>query len=226
MKEENEIKEQAHEANPISDELSELKNTLAEHGVRILTGVCVGLLIIGGASFYKMNKQSKVEKSSKMLSSARSLQDLQSLVAQYPSSPSAPLAMLKIAKVHYNTGNLDIAMNTYNDFMQKYPSHLLYLSAEMGKINCTEAKGEAQQALSAYNTFASEHPRHFLASQAVLGKARCLTALGRNQDAKDVYEEFIALNPNSEWLPLFEEKLSEIKTDEKVKADQTIVPAS
>ncbi len=213
---------------PVDDisELEELKNKLIEHGTRILVGVCIGLLIVGGVSFYKTNKQQKLADSSRILSTARSLAELESLTSQYAGTPAAPLALLKIAKMHYNNENLDMAKNLYLEFQQNYPEHPLYLAAGMGEIHCIEATGEAEQALQGYRAFANENPDHYLASQAIFGQGRCLINLGRKQEAKELYEEFIGKNPESEWLPMLEEKLAETTTEDKEKADMETNPAS
>lgn len=197
------------------DEIAKLKDLVTEHGVRILTGVCIGLIIVGAISFYRTNQQTKLVNSSLQLSSARSLQDLESLVSQYPSTPSAPLALLKMAKIHYSNESLDMAISTYDEFQTKYSEHPLFLAAELGKAHCIEGKGELDQALTIYSDFISANSDHYLGSQAVLGKARCLVGLDRKQEAKEAYEDFIVKNAESQWLPMVEEKLAEITTESK-----------
>jgi predicted negative regulator of RcsB-dependent stress response len=202
---------------PVDDinELEELKNMVIAHGTRILVGVCVGLLIVGGVSLFKTNKQQKLVDSSRILSTARSMAELESLTTKYAETPAAPLALLKIAKMHYNDENLDMAKNLYLDFQEKYPEHPLYLAAGMGELHCTEATGETEQALHGYTAFANENPDNYLTSQAVFGQGRCLVSLGRNQEAKELYEEFMGKNPESEWLPMLEEKLAEATDADK-----------
>lgn len=193
------------------EELDQLKKAVTEHGVRILVGISIGLLIAGSVSFYRINKRSKMETASKLLGAAKSAQDLEAVISRYPESPSAPLALLKIAKLYYNNESFDVAIQKYSEFKEKYPEHQMVLSADMGIAHCNEAKGFTERALWAYTSFLNEHPRHFLASQAILGKARCLELLGRPGEAKEIYEEFIARTPESEWAPLVEEKLAEVK---------------
>lgn len=195
------------------DEFKEIKQLAAEHGPRILVGICIGLLIVGGFSFYKTNKANKLQQASSLLTNAKSANDLQAVLTQYPNTPSAQLALLSLAKVYYNSGNYDMAMTRYSEFMSTYPNHPLSLICQMGTISCIEAKGMTEKALWDYTAFINEHSDSFLCSQAILSKARCLNLLGKKEEAKEVYEEFIAANPESEWNSIVEDLLAEVKKE-------------
>lgn len=192
------------------DELQQVLRFLRIHGSRVITGVCVGLIIVAGMNAFRTHKQNKLRESSQRLLAAQSSQELETLMSQYPDTPSAPLALLKLAKTHYNSENYDIALNKYAEFKETYPDHSMFLSAELGSIHCMEAKGLYDKALEGFTAFMTAHPDHFLVPQALLGTARCFKNLGRKAEAKEVYEEYIAKNPKSEWTPLIEDMLEDL----------------
>ena len=83
-------------------------------------------------------------------------------------------------------------------------------AAELGKVMCSEARGEMEAALMGFNAFLRAHPDSYLTPQALFGKARCLQATGKLPEARIVYENFIASCPESKWRQQAESALKSL----------------
>jgi tetratricopeptide (TPR) repeat protein len=165
-----------------------------------IVAVVVALLVVGGVSVWRAQKQKKVEESGALLAGARSAKDLESLLSQFPGTPAAQVARLTLAKAQYDSGDYATARSTYEQFQKDYPNHPVRDIAVLGVVHCEEAIGKTDAALASYDQFLTAHTNHYLQAVAVLGKARCLEQLSRLGEAKAAYEDFIAANPKSSWL--------------------------
>lgn len=180
-------------------ELHELREFLQGYGKPIVVGICIILVVLISMILYRKHVSTEIQQASLILTEARTAQDLDTLVARYPSSPAAPLAIMKLAKVYFDSGNYDMALNKYVELKLKFPNHQMVTAAELGRIHCLEARGQLEEAITLFTDFSSEHPSHFLTPQAILGQGRCLEQIGRYREAKVLYENFIAAYPESGW---------------------------
>lgn len=192
------------------DEFQELREFFRSYGKPVAAAACIILAVITALALYRIHTRTGIRQASLLLSSAQTLQDLETLVEQHPATPVAPLAVMKLAKVYFDSGNCDMALNKYVEFKLKFPEHQMAVAAELGRIHCMEAKGQLEDALMAFTAFSAKHPGHFLTPQAVFGQGRCLEQLGRYREAKALYEDFIAAHPESGWIPRTEELLASV----------------
>lgn len=195
---------------PEIEELQRLKALWDTHGRWVLIGVCAILLAITGTRLIRHRSRARAAAASRQLSAARSPEDLDKILSSYSRTAAAPLALIRLAKAYYNAGDYDVAQNKYIEFTAKFGEHEMVEVAQLGRVHCMEAKGEAAAALAAFAAFAADRPDHYLTPQATLGRARCLEQLGRFDEARVVYEDFVAAGDESRWAAVAEESLKEL----------------
>ncbi|MDD4871801.1 MAG: tetratricopeptide repeat protein [Kiritimatiellae bacterium] len=199
-----------------SDKQVEFFKTYAS---QIITGILIVAAIgIAVYRYYDSSVDAKQEAANKLFS-AKNTQELELLVNKNSSTAVAPLALLKLAKMHFNSANYDMALSKYNEFKTKYPQHEMVDVAEMGRLHCLEARNQIDDALAGFTTFTSTKTNHFLYAEAVIGRARCLEQSGRHKEAIAVYEDFIAAYPKSTWTSKVEDLITTLKRklDDKKK---------
>lgn len=174
----------------------------------IVTIVCIALALGGTVALYITSKRSKMREASTKLFSSQGIKEFKAIVEEYPDSPAAPLALLKLAKIYFNAGQYDPALDKYDEFLNQYPDHQFVLVARLGQIHCLEAKGLVDHALTAFTDFVVKHPNHFLTPQAILGKARCLEQSDQPHEARVIYEDFLMEHPESGWCMRIRERLA------------------
>lgn len=201
--------------NPMEGDLPDAGVFLRKHRTPLVVGACAVVLALLCPALYHLHARKKIQRASMMLSSARAMEDLDTLVAKYPATPAAPLALIKTAKLHFDSGNYDVALSKYAEFKKQFSKHPMAPAADLGRIHCIEARGQIEEALQAFAAFSRENPTHFLTSQAILGEARCLKQLGKLHEAKALYEDFIVGRANSAWIPRVKELL--IAVDKEIE---------
>lgn len=212
----------AKELDGILDEFATIKDFSHKYGTWIITGMCIGLVIIAGTKLYRNNAKKHMESASKALMEARTSRDIEAIMENYGETPTAPLALLRLAKTYYDAENFDVAMNRYELFKTEYPEHEFLPIAELGEIHCIEAKQLLNEALQRFESFAVTYPDSFLKIQAVLGKARCLKDLGRISEARAVYEDLMVANPQGRWVSMIEDILDGMDRENKTPAETKI----
>lgn len=208
-------------ATPAAEELHRLKDLWTTHGTRATVALCLVLAAGIGWRVYQNRAETRARKASEKLLTARTPQELEALVAAYPSTDAEPLALLRLAKLQYNMGNYDVAFTKYSQFLARHPTHPMAKAADMGKIVCSEAKGDWPSARNAYALFIQNNPKHYLLPQALLGKARCLWLTGQLDEARVAFEDFVAAYPEKRWTAVAEEALAAIKKEQSRKAGTT-----
>jgi predicted negative regulator of RcsB-dependent stress response len=193
--------EPAHHEQPAHGlaEIEKLKLFWDTYGTRITVVAAIVAIAVAGSNWMRSRRAQGVADASAQLSAARTVADLEAIVADYGSTPSAPLAMLQMAKAAYDGGDYNGAMTQYESFRDRYPKHAWVSVAEVGIVQCREARGEMEAAEAAFEEFAVAHPDHFLATQALLGQARCLEQLGRFDDSRVVLENVVATRGDTAW---------------------------
>ena len=199
----------------VHEDLQPLHDFWAAHGKSIALGACVAALAVAGLRYYQHRSARRVQEAAAKFTTVRTAQDLEAMLTQYASTPVAPLVLARLAKVHYNAGDYDMAFTKYSQFLARFPKHPMARVAEVGRLHCMEAKGDWEEARKGYALFAESNTNHFLRTQALLGRARCLRLLGRQDDARIAYEDFVAQYPEKRWTTVAEEALTAIRKEQK-----------
>ena len=192
-----------------SDDLKEFLAFVRKYAPTMVWAGLVVLLLVVGIRFYGYRVRSGNEKVSEQLFAVAQIEELERVAKRYPSAPSAPLLLLRIAKSYYVAGNNAMALSKYDEFLSRFPGHLMAGTAEMGRAHCLEAMGRYDEALQRYAAFPGTATNHYLAAHAALGRGRCLERLGRSEEARTMYEDFLAANPQTPWEFLLNEALKQ-----------------
>ena len=181
-------------------EVPEMRSFLREYGTPVLVAVGLGAAVFLGISAYKNYKVAAARNASTLLFTARSADQISKVIDQYPSTPSAALAHLMLAADHFDAGRVDVALNVYKQFEQKFPNHPLGDLAAVGQAQCLEALGRVDEALKGFSACVTAAGTNgYLNAVARFGRARCYEQSGKLEEARAEYEDFIAANPDSPW---------------------------
>jgi len=187
------------------DDVERLKQVASKYGKFIALGVAVVALAASAGVLHRRRVAVKADEAAQLLTESRTTKDLETLLEEHSGSALVPVALMKSAKLYYDSANYNVAMEKYEEFIEKHPEHPMAAAAALGKTQCMEARGQVQDAMLDYIKFAGEHQDHYLVPQAAIGQARCLEQLGRLAEAQGVCENFVEANPESAWMPLAEE---------------------
>lgn len=196
---------------PVSQAESTADHLLKNHARQILFGIAIIIMIAVLATMYQQRIKNRNTNAALILFSAREIGDFETVVEEYQSTDSAPLATLKLAKAHYDTGSYTLALETYDNFLEKYPEHQMREVAELGHIHCIEAQGRIDKAYKALDEFiADRDKKHYMIPQALLAKARCLRQMNRADEARQIYEQVITEYGTTTWGQIAEDLLIQV----------------
>lgn len=125
------------------------------------------------------------------------------------SSNATPWVLFQLGNVYYSLKNYDEAIRTYNDFLDKYGSHLLAPIVKQSLGYAYEEKGLLQEAVKQFEDISIAN--NFLAAQEGWDAGRCFEKLGQTNDAIRSYTKAIELSPNSNWATMAQYRLSVIR---------------
>ncbi|HAS84189.1 MAG TPA: hypothetical protein DCS43_16305 [Verrucomicrobia bacterium] len=196
------------------DDVVNVKAWIDQYGSYAVSAVLIVLIALTAGHMLKNRRQSRMAEASQRLAVAQTAADLESIIADFRTSDVAPLAHIALAKINFENGEYDLALSQYDAFLKQWPDHEMKTTAQLGRIVCIEARGQApalQEAATAFAAFAAENKGHFLAPQAIFGQARCFEQLGDLEKARTLYEDFIASHPDDLWNTRAEELLETLK---------------
>lgn len=120
---------------------------------------------------------------------AAALDLFQGVVRQYPDHPVAPNALLQIARLHYQGGDKDLAVETYRQLLIAYPQVAFRdeVYIELGVAH--KSMGQVDEAMAAFQQV-SRGSHSWVKVQVEIGDM--LTASGRYAEAQEALDEAIA----------------------------------
>jgi pentatricopeptide repeat protein len=131
---------------------------------------------------------------------------------------STPSVLFYTGNCHFNLGDLDSAINTYESFINEYGTDGLVLPLVYQKlISAYFKKGETEKALKTINTFA-DFKNGIFRDTALILEARHYENSGDKGDALRKYNEIISRFPSSPWAA---EAQARIKAEEDKKAQES-----
>ncbi len=210
----------------VPSDIAQIMQLLKDYLLPIGVGLLIAIVIIVGYGMYKSNKSAKSEEAAAALMQARSLEDIQRVAKEYKTTPAGPAALLGLANNYLQSGQIQMAKTTYDQFITEYPQHIMVPSAELGKAYCIEAEGDFNGAITAFQAFVTNNPGYFMAPEAILSQGRCLEQLGRYDDAIILYENFIAENPESRWIPHAKTAIQYVKKSRRAHEKGLDVPTA
>ena len=123
----------------------------------------------------------------------------------------SPRTLLYIASCYYEIGKYDDALNTLEDFTERYSNkHTLIPLAYIKIAQVYQRKGSPQEALKTLDSL-SHLKDDIYKDLAFMESGRILEMEGRLEEAKEQYNEITTRFPNSPFLEEAKAKLSEKK---------------
>jgi len=105
------------------------------------------------------------------------------------------------------TGNYDLALMGFEEFLRNYPDSELSDNAQYWIGECHYAREEYQPAYDAFKRVLDVYPEGDKIPSALLKTGYCALALGKNKEGRAFLEELVAKYPLSDEARLAEEKL-------------------
>lgn len=200
------VKKHELETNEVLEVLGFMKRYGKMIGAGLIAAAIMAILS-SGYSHYKAKQQTKA---GKLFTEAKSAQQLEEIVTKYGATPSAPVALLKLAKDHFNDGEVAQAREQYNRFLKKYSQSELRPIAEMGLAYCQEADGDFNGAAEQFSALNAKYKTSYLHPQLVLNIARCKKLAGSVDDARVMLEDFLISAKGTRWTESAETALQEL----------------
>ncbi len=196
------------------DEIDAVRKWVARYGSHAVSAALVILIALTALHLFNARHRKRTAAANLRMSTARSIADYESILSEFGRTGIAPMAMLSLAKLHFDNGGYEAALQAYSRFLADWPQHPMATTAQLGRVFCMEAQGHEgaiREALAGFTAFAAQHPQHYLAPQAVLGQARSLEQLGEGDAALTLYEAFIAAHPDNPWALRAEELMTALQ---------------
>ncbi len=186
----------------IPEEIQPLYQWFKQHGVNVLvlTGVVV-LALVSGLMYLRHQRTRGIE-ASMALAGAESIESLENLLDEYGRTKVGPLLRLRLARMRYDAGQYDQALELYNEFLKRHERHAMADIARLGRAEALEGRQEYPEALAAYQEFVAAHPEHYLRPLAQMGVARCLAAQERKAEALDQVDRILIAEADTVWEPM------------------------
>lgn len=135
---------------------------------------------------------------------------------------ATPWLLLQLGNAQYDARKFDDAIETYREFIKKYPHHSAVPLARLSLGYACEENGMIQEALQQFREIgelkasASGGPGDLLLTQPfktqrALDMGRYYEKLGAIEDARKAYNEVIGLSPNSDAARLAQYRLENLK---------------
>ncbi len=203
-----------HKQPPINEEWIAVRDFIQKHTSTALTTLLV--ILVAGFAVWTLNQRraQQVLEAEQRLATAQSSSEFEEIVSRFPRSEAAPLAQLSLAKVHFDLGRYQEALEAYEYFKNTWSEHPFTSTATLGRLFALEALGAPEQmeeAEAGFRDFAEKNPDHYLYPQARLGEARLKQHLGYLEEARAIYEDFIANHPDNPWGAEIEERLMDLE---------------
>jgi len=199
---------------PINEEWLALQELIRKHSGTALTGILVvAVAAVAVWTLFQRQEQNQ-RQAQQLLASAQSSGQFEEIINRFPKSEAAPLALLSVAKLHFDMGQYQDAIASYDNFLNQWPEHPLAQTAVLGRLFALEAQGDTariQEAEAGFRAFAEKHPGHYLYPQARLGEARCKQQLGQLEEARGIYQDFLDTHPDNPWVAQIEERLLDLE---------------
>ena len=184
-----------------------------EHqGITLLAASCFVLMIVAiiiGKMVYSSHQEKKrlaFQEAANIAAlpdkSAQALGVLQAFLKEYGGSDLAPLARISLARLYFEQGQYDKALELYNvalSGLKKRPE--IKPLAVLASAFCYEAKGATQKAVEALLSIKND-PANYLQEEVLFQLARLYRNSGALDKAKAASEELMKRFPSSPYLSL------------------------
>ncbi len=132
-----------------------------------------------------------------LFAQAHNPQAWREVIAKYPKSAPAANAYFLLAESLREAGQTDESNQTYERFLQDFPTHPLVGGARLGLATNYEVPGKDKEALEALRELQAGNSSSYAASFAGLMEARILIRQGKLVEAQKVLTVIVQTYPDS-----------------------------
>lgn len=130
---------------------------------------------------------------------------------QHRGTQSAEEAMIAVGNLHYETGKMDEALASYNEYLTAYPRGRFLMMAGLGKAYAQEAKGDPQGAVQTLSAVIDRDRENPLAGEAYMSLARAYEGLKKPEDAMRVYGQVVERFSQTNWAQQALQRMTVLK---------------
>ncbi len=136
---------------------------------------------------------------------------LQDVLDGYGGTLPASHALYYLGDAYYANGQYDLARESYEQYLQRYPRGQFSPNAQEGIAYVAESQGKFDEAIGHYMKLAEIYGDSYVAQHAWYSIGRCHEQGGEWAAAADAYETQLSLQPMSAWAGKAEARLGEIR---------------
>jgi outer membrane protein assembly factor BamD (BamD/ComL family) len=130
---------------------------------------------------------------------------------QHRGTRSAEEAQIAVGNLYYETGNVDEALSSYNEYLTRHPRGRFRMMAGLGKAYALEAKGDLQGAVQILSGVIEGDRENPLAGEAYMSLGRAYEGLKKPEDAMRVYGQVVERFSQTNWAQQALQRMSVLK---------------
>ena len=176
--------------------------------IRIVIVTLLAVAVWGAFLFMDYRKRVGSEDA---LAAAKTAIDFRKVSTDWSGTPAAGTAIIRLAEELRKEGKPADAAQALREFLDKYQSHPLRVTAAHALAASLETAGKYEEALTAYQQFGAAHGRSAFAPLAIIGQARVLMSLNRTEEAQKALESVEQKFPGNPFVYDARTLLEEIK---------------
>jgi len=136
---------------------------------------------------------------------------LRDVVDEYGGTLGAARALYYLGDAYYTNGQYDLARQSYEEYLQKYPRSDFAPNAQEGLGYVAESQGNLNEAIEHYKKLAEMYGNSYVAQHAWYNIGRCYEELDDAPNAIDAYEKQLSFYPDSAWSAQAQARFAEVR---------------
>jgi len=124
---------------------------------------------------------------------------------------AGPEDIMREATVNYLSGNYDLALEGYQEFLTKYPTHPRAGEAQLNKAESFYNQKKFDQAVVEYDVFLQKYPENDKTKTALYKKGLALAEQNQKQPALEALEKVVKDFPNTSEAANAQAKARELR---------------
>ncbi len=126
---------------------------------------------------------------------------------------SAEEAQIALGNLYYESGKVDEALSSYNEYLTEHPRGRFRMLAGLGNAYALEAKGDLQGAVQILSGVIEGDRENPLAGEAYMSLARAYEGLKKPEDAMRIYGEVTERFSQTNWAQQALQRMSVLKSE-------------
>ncbi|HSD51326.1 MAG TPA: tetratricopeptide repeat protein [Candidatus Methylomirabilis sp.] len=138
---------------------------------------------------------------------------LREVTERHRGTRSAEEAQIAAGNLYFESGNVDDALSSYNEYLTGHPRGRFRMMAGLGKAYALEAKGDLQGAVQILSGVIEGDRENPLAGEAYMSLARAYEGLKKPEDAMRIYGEVTERFSQTNWAQQALQRMSILKQE-------------